>query len=66
MGHEEVRVQVWTLKVGHATLYLLDTNLLGAPDHHKELTNNLYGMGHSLRIKQEILWESVVFDFWIT
>ena len=55
MGHEEVRVQVWTLKVGHATLYLLDTNLLGAPDHHKELTNNLYGMGHSLRIKQEIL-----------
>ena len=55
MGREKVRVQVWTLKVGHATLYLLDTNLLGAPEHHKELTNNLYGMENGLRIKQEIL-----------
>ena len=55
MGHEEVIVQAWTLQIGHATLYLLDTNISGAPDHHKELTNNLYGMGHGLRIKQEIL-----------
>ncbi|MBM76295.1 MAG: alpha-glucan phosphorylase [Proteobacteria bacterium] len=55
LGHSQVLAQAWSLKIGHAELLLLDTQLHENLPEHKALTENLYGMGHRLRISQEIL-----------
>lgn len=55
IGDETVRAAVWSLQVGRVTLYLLDTDLRGAPAHHAELTAQLYGGDHWMRIRQEVL-----------
>jgi starch phosphorylase len=47
--------QAWLLAVGHAKLYLLDTQLPENNDEQKSLTISLYGGDTRQRIAQEIL-----------
>lgn len=55
IAEDLVRTAIWRLAVGRVSLYLLDTDLPGAPAHHAELTAQLYGGDGWMRIRQEIL-----------
>lgn len=51
----ELHAQVWDLKVGSVSLYLLDTNILKNPPEFREITARLYGGEHTNRLRQELL-----------
>jgi alpha-glucan phosphorylases len=55
MPQRKVVVKVWQAKIGHVTLYLLDTNLAENSPDDRDITHQLYGGDRDLRIKQEIL-----------
>ena len=55
MPQRKVVVKVWQAKIGHVTLYLLDTNLAENSPEDRDITHQLYGGDRNLRIKQEIL-----------
>lgn len=55
MPQRKVVVKVWQAKIGHVTLYLLDTNLAENSPDDRDITHQLYGGDRNLRIKQEIL-----------
>jgi glycogen phosphorylase len=50
-----VAVKIWQLAVGRITLYLLDTYLPENAPEDREITAQLYGGDHEMRIKQEIV-----------
>ena len=50
-----VRVRVWKLAVGRITLYLMDTSVPENAPEDREITAQLYGGDHEMRIKQEII-----------
>lgn len=50
-----VAVKVWQLAVGRITLYLLDTFVQENAPEDREITAQLYGGDHEMRIKQEIV-----------
>jgi glycogen phosphorylase len=50
-----LHAQVWTLKIGFSTLYLLDTDLPENTEEQKSLTASLYGGDQRRRIAQEML-----------
>ena len=50
-----VRVKVWALAVGRITLYMLDTDVGGNSEEDRQITAQLYGGDHEMRIKQEIV-----------
>ena len=50
-----VRVRVWQLAVGRITLYLMDTNVPENTPEDRDITSQLYGGDHEMRIKQEII-----------
>jgi len=50
-----VRVRVWQLAVGRITLYLMDTSAPENAPEDREITAQLYGGDHEMRIKQEII-----------
>jgi starch phosphorylase len=50
-----VKAQVWHAQVGRIPLYLLDTNIDGNRPEDRDITDQLYGGDHDLRIRQEIL-----------
>ncbi len=50
-----VRVRVWQLAVGRITLYLMDTSVPENAPEDREITAQLYGGDHEMRIKQEII-----------
>jgi starch phosphorylase len=51
-----VWIQVWRIKVGRVSLYLLDTNIPDNPlQQDREITDQLYGGDNDKRIRQEIL-----------
>ncbi len=50
-----VLVKVWEARVGHVTLYLLDTAVQGNTPEDWQLTYQLYGGDRQTRIKQEII-----------
>jgi starch phosphorylase len=50
-----VAVKLWQLAVGRITLYLLDTFLPENAPEDREITAQLYGGDHEMRIKQEIV-----------
>jgi len=52
---EQVRVQVWQVKVGRTSLYLLDTNLSENSPSAREITSELYGGDREMRMRQEIV-----------
>ncbi len=50
-----VRVKVWKLAIGRIHLYLLDTDVPENTAEDREITAQLYGGDHEMRIKQEIV-----------
>ncbi len=50
-----VRAQVWKATVGRVSLFLLDTNIAGNEPKDRDLTDQLYGGDHEMRIQQEML-----------
>ena len=50
-----VTVKVWQLAVGRITLHLLDTYLPENAPEDREITAQLYGGDHEMRIKQEMV-----------
>ncbi len=50
-----VHVKVWQAKVGHVTLYLLDTDLDENSADDRDITHRLYGGDRNTRIEQEIV-----------
>ena len=55
IGHSTVYFQTWAVRVGRATLYLLDTNLPENDQHFQGLTSTVYGGNIDTRIGQEII-----------
>ena len=50
-----VAVKVWQVRVGHVTLYLLDTDLEENGAHDRDIAHRLYGGDRTTRIEQEII-----------
>ena len=55
IGHSTVYIQAWRVRIGRATLYLLDTNLPENDQHFQGLTGHVYGGDIDTRIGQEIV-----------
>ena len=50
-----MQVKVWQARIGHVTLYLLDTDLAGNSADDRNITYRLYGGDRTTRIQQEIV-----------
>jgi starch phosphorylase len=51
-----VAAQIWQVQVGRINLYLLDTNIAANQRREdRDITDQLYGGDHEMRIKQEIM-----------
>ncbi len=50
-----VKAQVWRAQVGRVPLYLLDTNIEANRPDDRNITDQLYGGDHDMRIRQEIM-----------
>jgi starch phosphorylase len=50
-----VWVRAWQVQVGRIKLYLLDSNDAANFPAHRGITSELYGGGHELRLKQELV-----------
>lgn len=55
IADRSVRAQVWRAQVGRVPLYLLDTNVSGNSKRDCDITDQLYGGDHELRIQQEMV-----------
>jgi starch phosphorylase len=55
MLDHEASVKVWQTRVGHVTLYLLDTDLEENSPHDRDIAHRLYGGDRTTRIEQEIV-----------
>ena len=51
----DVWVKVWKARVGHVSIYLLDTDLEENSPHDRDITHQLYGGDRTMRIEQEIV-----------
>lgn len=51
----DVWAKVWKVRVGHVSLYLLDTDLEENSPHDRDITHQLYGGDRTTRIEQEIV-----------
>jgi phosphorylase/glycogen(starch) synthase len=54
MPGRDVALRAWRCRVGRIDLYLLDANTPSNRDEDREITRNLYGGDHEMRIKQLI------------
>ena len=50
-----VHIKVWSTRVGHITLYLLDTDLEENSPHDRNIAHQLYGGDRTTRLEQEIV-----------
>ncbi|MCG6933501.1 MAG: alpha-glucan family phosphorylase [Gallionella sp.] len=50
-----VNVKIWEARIGHITLYLLDTDLPSNSPHDRDITHRLYGGDKAMRMEQEIV-----------
>jgi len=48
-------LRIWQVKIGHINLYLLDSDVDTNSEEDRKITLQLYGSGHDIRIKQEII-----------
>ncbi len=55
MPNGPVKVRVWVVQVGRVKLYLLDTNVPENSPDGRQITSQLYGGDHEMRIRQEII-----------
>jgi starch phosphorylase len=51
----KLNIKIWQARIGHITLYLLDTDLLSNSQHDRDITHRLYGGDKVMRIEQEIV-----------
>ncbi|OGS91993.1 MAG: alpha-glucan phosphorylase [Gallionellales bacterium GWA2_60_18] len=51
----KLNIKIWQARVGHITLYLLDTDLESNSAHDRDITHRLYGGDKAMRIEQEIV-----------
>ena len=51
----EVHARVWRIQVGRVPLYLIDCNIPQNRPHDRNITAQLYGGDHHMRIEQEIV-----------
>ncbi len=54
-GDAPVHFQVWELKVGRVTLFLIDTDIDENKPWYRGLSSRLYGGDHEMRLNQEII-----------
>jgi starch phosphorylase len=50
-----LNVKIWQARIGHITLYLLDSDVEGNSPHDRNITHRLYGGDKVMRIEQEIV-----------
>ena len=50
-----ISAQIWRAAVGRVSLYLLDTNMAQNRPEDRDITDQLYGGGTEMRLKQEIM-----------
>ena len=55
MAQRDIKIKIWQVKVGHVTLYLLDTDLSENSPQDRFITHQLYGGDQAMRIEQEIV-----------
>jgi starch phosphorylase len=55
MPGRTVHIKVWSTRVGHITLYLLDTDLEKNSAHDRNIAHQLYGGDRTTRLEQEIV-----------
>ncbi len=55
LAGRDVFVRVWRARVGHVTLYLLDTDLPENGERDRGITHRLYGGDYATRLEQEIV-----------
>ncbi|MGH8684249.1 MAG: alpha-glucan family phosphorylase, partial [Nitrosospira sp.] len=55
LPQRKVTIKVWQAKIGHVTLYLLDTDLPENSAQDRDITHQLYGGDKTKRIEQEII-----------
>jgi starch phosphorylase len=51
----KLNIKIWQARIGHITLYLLDTDVEGNSPHDRDITHRLYGGDKAMRIEQEIV-----------
>jgi len=51
----EVQIKVWRARVGHISLYLLDTDIPDNADEDRDITHRLYGGSRVTRLEQELV-----------
>ncbi|MGD0668397.1 MAG: alpha-glucan family phosphorylase [Bryobacteraceae bacterium] len=51
----KITAQIWRAVVGRVSLYLLDTNIAQNRPEDRDITDQLYGGGNEMRLKQEII-----------
>ncbi len=54
-GSNKIAAQIWRAVVGRVSLYLLDTNVVQNRPEDRDITDQLYGGGTEMRLKQEIM-----------
>jgi glycogen phosphorylase len=55
IANSTVQLQAWAVRVGRATLYILDANLDENEPHYRDVTSRVYGGDSTTRIAQEIV-----------
>jgi len=50
-----LNIKIWQARIGHITLYLLDTDLASNSPHDRDITHRLYGGDKVMRMEQEIV-----------
>ena len=51
----KLSIKIWQARIGHITVYLLDTDLERNNPHDRDITHRLYGGDKTMRIEQEIV-----------
>ena len=51
----KLNLKIWEARIGHITLYLLDTDLTSNSPHDRDITHRLYGGDKVMRMEQEIV-----------
>ncbi len=54
-GLEKIFFEVWEIKIGRNSLYLLNTDLAENSAENRNITHHLYGGDREMRLKQEIV-----------
>jgi len=54
-GASRITAQIWRVVVGRVSLYLLDTNVVGNRPEYRDITDQLYGGGTEMRLRQEVM-----------